>query len=29
MDKNQITIMKQEKVPAMINNSAHFALQKD
>ena len=29
MDKDQITIVKQEKVPAMINNSAHFALVKD
>lgn len=25
MDKDQITIMKQEKVPSLINNSAHFA----
>lgn len=29
MAKQQITIMKQEKVPAMINNGAQFALQKE
>lgn len=29
MDEDQITIVKQEKVPAMINNEAHFALVKD
>lgn len=29
MEKDQITIMKQEKVPAMLNNNAHFALLKD
>lgn len=26
MDKSQLTIVKQEKVPAIINNEAHFSI---
>lgn len=29
MDEAQVTIMKQEKVPAMVDNAARFAMVKD